>query len=345
MVFSISKIVFMRQLLTAIFKKLLILAFIIPVSLQGQEQRISLPDYIETYKDIAIAEMRSSGIPASIKLAQAILESGFGNSELAVMANNHFGIKCNGWPGMTYLYDDDEPQECFRKYSDPLYSFLDHTEFLSTRPWYAFLFDLEPTDYEGWAHGLKDAGYATNPRYAESLIRLINDHRLYRFDQKALDPSYILTDQFQLAVSQQRGEIDTSSDRLLRPAEDGERQVLTYNRINYVIARPGDTPASLARETDIREGRLKRYNNIDEGEGLEAGQRVYLQPKRRKAEVRFHTAQEGETMEEISQQYGIRLENLYRRNDMQLGMEPEAGQRILLRGYEGNFIQYLLRRP
>ncbi len=335
----------MHQLLTGILKKLTILAFIIPVNVSGQQHRISLPEYIERYNNIAIAEMRASGIPASIKLAQAILESGFGNSELAVMANNHFGIKCNGWPGRTYFYDDDEPQECFRKYSDPLYSFLDHTEFLTTRPWYDFLFELEVTDFEGWAHGLKDAGYATNPRYAESLIRLINDHRLHRFDQKALDPSYILTDQFQLAVSEQRESIDTSSDRLLRPAEEGVRQVLTYNRINYIIARPGDTPATIAGEVDIREGRIKKYNNIDESEDLEPGQRVYIQPKRRRGEERYHIAEAGETMTDISHEYGIRIENLYRRNDMQYGMEPEPGQRILLRGYEGNFIQYLLRRP
>jgi len=319
--------------------------FLLPSGLFAQ-QGITLPEYIERYKFIAMAEMRESGIPASIKLAQAILESGFGNSELAVEANNHFGIKCHGWTGMAYFYDDDEPEECFRRYTDPIQSFLDHSEFILTRPWYAFLFELEPTDYEGWALGLKDAGYATNPRYAELLIRLINEHSLYRFDRKALDADFMIAEHY-LRLPRKGGEdLDTGVvAAALTPAQRGVRPVGSHNRINYVIAREGDTPASLARELDMRRRQIINYNDLGDDDDLEAGQRVYLQPKRRKGSTEYHIAGEGETMADISHYHGIRMENLYRRNDMNLGMEPATGQKILLQGYKGSFIQYLFRRP
>ncbi len=327
----------MHQLLKGILKKLLLSLFLLPATLFAQE-KMTLPEYIETYKHIAMAEMRESGIPASIKLAQAILESGFGNSELAVNANNHFGIKCHGWPGMTYYYDDDEPGECFRKYTDPLQSFLDHSEFLSTRPWYAPLFELEPDDYEAWAHGLKEAGYATNPQYAHQLIRLIDEHELHRFDRKAFDPVYLATDHPYIGVPDEK-------DITLAEEADDHRRILIYNRIKYVVAMDGDTPRSLARELDMRPRQIINYNDLDGPGPLEEGQRVYLQPKRRKGGEEYHAARKGDSMAEISQEYGIRIENLYRRNDMTYGMEPEPGQKILLQEYKGTFFQYLFRRP
>ncbi len=141
--------------------------------------------YVDIYKDIAVAEMQNYGIPASITLAQGILESNCGGSELAVNANNHFGIKCQKeWTGKTYLKDDDKEDECFRKYKTVEDSYRDHSEFLKTRPWYAALFTLDITDYKGWAYGLKQAGYATNPKYSELLIKIIEDNKLYRFDTK-----------------------------------------------------------------------------------------------------------------------------------------------------------------
>ncbi len=321
-------------------KKVMLACCFLPFTLHAQ-QRITIPEYVETYRYIAMWEMRESGIPASIKLAQAILESGFGNSELAVNANNHFGIKCHGWTGMTYYYDDDKPNECFRKYTDPVQSFLDHTEFLRTRGRYFFLFELEPTDYEAWAHGLRAAGYATNPRYPEQLIRLIQQHELHRYDKKALDPDFLIAEH-QLRPSPP--EEQTTDDPEVVD-HDADREVRTFNRINYVLAREGDTMESLAEEMDMPRRRLIRYNDMQEGEQPDPGQRIYLQPKRRRGAERSHIAEEGETMADISNDYGIRMENLYRRNDMSYGMEPEAGQKIRLKGYEGSFFDYLLRRP
>ncbi len=339
----------MHQFLQGIFKKLLICALALP-SMVFAQQRESLPEYIETYKYIAMAEMRQAGIPASIKLAQAILESGFGNSELAVEANNHFGIKCHNWTGDTYYYDDDEADECFRVYHSPLHSFLDHTEFLTTRPRYAFLFELEPTNYEAWAYGLSQAGYATNPRYPANLIRLIREHELHQYDKKALDPAYHIADRWFVDDRERPGQRTaisaTARDSGFTPVTaTGRRQIREYNRIDYVVAREGDTPQSLASEMNVRPWQIIRYNDLGDNEQLTPGQKVFLQPKRRRGGADYHIARAGDTMHDISQEYGIRIENLYRRNDMTYEMEPEPGQRILLKGYKGSFIEYLLRRP
>lgn len=339
----------MHQFLQGIFKKLLICALALP-SMVFAQQRESLPEYIETYKYIAMAEMRQTGIPASIKLAQAILESGFGNSELAVEANNHFGIKCHNWTGDTYYYDDDEADECFRVYHSPLHSFLDHTEFLTTRPRYAFLFELEPTNYEAWAYGLSQAGYATNPRYPANLIRLIREHELHQYDKKALDPAYHIADRWFVDDRERPGQRTaisaTARDSGFAPVTaTGRRQIREYNRIDYVVAREGDTPQSLASEMNVRPWQIIRYNDLGDNEQLTPGQKVFLQPKRRRGGADYHIARAGDTMHDISQEYGIRIENLYRRNDMTYEMEPEPGQRILLKGYKGSFIEYLLRRP
>ncbi len=335
---------FMLQSLHRIYKKLVILLLFFPSSVYGQ-QVFSLPSYIETYKDIAISEMRASGIPASIKMAQAILESGFGNSELAVNANNHFGIKCHGWPGRTYTYSDDAPDECFRKYDDPVESFYDHTAFLTMRPRYAFLFDLDILDYEAWAYGLSRAGYATNPNYPAILVRLIREHDLHRLDHKALDERYIIADARQKKHLKKisAGRIDNRED--LPVVTTFGRQEGTYNRIRYVTAREGDTPASLEKELDIRAWQIRRYNDLEHDDDIQPGQRIYLQPKRRKGVEDYHITRAGESMEYISQEHGVRIENLYRRNDMRYGQQPMAGQKVLLRGYKGSVFQYLIRRP
>ncbi len=333
----------MYQFWHGLIKKLVVICFMLSGSLHAQ-QSITLEEYVDKYKDVAVAEMRESGIPASIKLAQAILESGFGNSELAVNANNHFGIKCHGWPGAAYFFTDDEPDECFRKYAEPMQSFFDHTEFLTTRPRYAFLFDLEPDDYKAWAKGLRQAGYATNPRYADLLIGLIERHSLYRYDQKALNPDYMLAETYSDLRAKDPAEHDDLSDRYVH-RKDLQREIYTYNRIQYIEARPGDTPQTIARKFDTRPGRIARYNNWSDTFQPSPGSRIYLQPKRRKGPVKHHVVREGETMAEISHEYGIRKENLYRRNDMTYDMEPEAGEKLKLRGYEGLFFQYLFRRP
>lgn len=334
----------MHQFLHHIAKKLLYCVLFFPLFIYSQ-QTISLPEYIEKYRDIAIIEMRASGIPASIKMAQAIVESGFGNSELAVNANNHFGIKCHGWPGKTYAYTDDAPNECFRKYDDPVESFYDHTAFLTLRPRYAFLFDLDVLDYEAWAYGLSRAGYATNPNYPAMLIRLIREHSLYRLDHKALDDRYIAETTNRKTQMRKIASGPVNNQGGLPVVRTFGRQQGTYNRIRYVIAREGDTPQSLERELDVRAWQIRRYNDLESGNDILPGQRIYLQPKRRKGGADHHIARAGDSMASISQQYGIRMENLYRRNDMRFGEQPTPGQKILLRGYEGSAFQYLFRRP
>ncbi len=295
---------------------------------------LSLSEYIETYKDIAMEEMRLHGIPASIKLAQGILESGFGNSDLAVIANNHFGIKCHGWQGRTFYKDDDEVNECFRAYDDPLQSFRDHSEFLTGRPRYAALFDLEITDYKGWARGLRQAGYATNPRYPELLIGVIERNNLYRFDRKVIEGAPVATRERKT----DRRPAATPRQQTRQPAKDSDfptvgvgREIRENNRIRYVQARSGDTPESIADELGLWSWEIYRYNELDRGQSLRPGQIVYLQPKRRNAQQNWHVVQEGETMYDISQKYGVRIRLLYRRNNMEEGTQPQPGQRLQLR--------------
>lgn len=324
-----SKAIYIKFFLFTIFFSLLF-----RVQANGQRS-FTREEYIETYRDIAIEEMRRNGVPASIKLAQGILESGFGNSDLARMANNHFGIKCNGWTGRTILQDDDRKNECFRAYNSAIESYRDHSQFLRTRPWYASLFELDPTDYKAWAHGLKRAGYATNPRYAQLLIRVIEENNLSQYDQMALAMVGQLPEMPNLrsAGSRPATPAPTQTVEDFAPLSfETHRVVKTNNRIKYVEARPGDTPESLAREMNMRPWQIINYNELQEGQQIRPGQIVYLQPKRKQGVKAAHIAQPGETMYDISQQYGIRLDHLLSRNQMEPWQQPSVGQKILLRG-------------
>ncbi|TVR81079.1 MAG: LysM peptidoglycan-binding domain-containing protein [Chitinophagaceae bacterium] len=284
---------------------------------QVELRRISMEQYIETYSPLAVKEMERTGIPASIKMAQAILESGFGNSQLATTANNHFGIKCHvGWTGPSVRMDDDEANECFRKYRRVEDSFKDHSEFLTTRPRYSFLFDLSPKDYKNWARGLQRAGYATNPNYANLLIRLIEERNLHLLDSEG-------------TTRLQASETDRS-----KTIEDYADQIFTFNNIKTVVAQAGETYFDIAMAHGVRLNRLLRYNDLssDDEYSLNAGERVYLQPKRRRGNDRFHIVKDNEDMWSISQKQGIRLNRLLRRNRMDEGDEAATGERLVLRG-------------
>ena len=291
------------------------------------QQRITLNQYISEYKDVAMDEMREFGIPASIKLAQGILESGFGNSDLAVQANNHFGIKCHGWQGRTFYKDDDEPDECFRAYNDPRQSWRDHSEFLKNRARYESLFSLRPDDYRGWARGLQRAGYATNPNYSRLLIRIIEENDLQRFDRQVLAEG---------RPSDRRQRDDTRRPVVVADPDEYSpgtltREVHFNNRVRYIIALPGDTPERIAEEFQMRAWQIARYNEFESGGAIRQGEKVYLQPKRRRGEVSTHVVKSGESMYDISQKYAIRLKHLYRRNDMNPGDEPNPGDTLKLR--------------
>lgn len=286
----------------------------------GQHKRLTRQEYIAMYKDIAVREMERTGIPASITLAQGILESGDGNSTLARKANNHFGIKCHGdWKGKKVYHDDDAKNECFRKYRNADESFVDHSEFLVYRSRYRFLFDLKPDDYKGWARGLKKAGYATSPTYARRLIEIIEDNELYMYD----NPKRLVEEPWA------NDEI-TANKRVSRTIREN-------NRIKFVVAKKDDTFRTLAAELDKFPGELARYNEKEITEPLKDGEIVYIQPKRNKAEhgKDFHVVSEGETMYSVSQKYGIKLDKLYKKNDMEKGTKPEEGQQLWLRKNKG----------
>ncbi|HCT93808.1 MAG: hypothetical protein A2X19_05575 [Bacteroidetes bacterium GWE2_39_28] len=307
-------------------RKLILLTTLLVLSGTLFAQRITREEYIKTYKDLAIRQMKSHGIPASIILAQACLESGDGNSRLAKEANNHFGIKCHNWTGETILHDDDEKNECFRKYSHPEGSFTDHSEFLRYRERYKTLFDLDPLDYKAWAHGLKSAGYATNPDYARLLIKIIEDYRLYLFDSSSSE----------LPPSPTKVENEYEID--MRIASDVyqfslARKLLNRNGITFIIAGERDSYSSLAKEYNLFTRELLRFNDLNSEVPISEGTIVYLERKRERGDkdLSKHIAESGETMYYISQKYAIRLSTLYKINNMKKGDEPFAGYEIKLR--------------
>jgi hypothetical protein len=280
-------------------------------------------DYIARWSKAAIAEMNFSKIPASITMAQALHESKYGTSELAVKANNHFGIKCQTeWTGKRYIYQDDDSNNCFRLYDSVAESYRDHSLFLMTRPRYASLFELDPYDYAGWAHGLKKAGYATNPRYAFVLIKLIEDYKLFLLDtmQPVPEPMNAIAD----------NPIPNDVPR----AVASDPKVFHRNRIKFMVTRPGDNIKKLNRDLNLLNWQIRKYNEIPKNKDVGPGQLIYLQPKRTRAEAGYslHTVEKGETMYSISQVYGIKLKWLYRRNRMTVGTQPKVGQEIWLRG-------------
>jgi len=300
-------------------------------------QSQSVQDYVNSYKDLAIAEMNRTGIPASITLAQGIIESDCGNSTLARGANNHFGIKCHdGWTGPTVNHNDNRRNECFRKYGKPEESFYDHSDFLKTVARYSFLFDINSTDYKAWAHGLKKAGYATNPDYANMLIRTIEENNLWYFDRgnSAPNPTDMTAQKVNVPVTRLTG--DSAKKAIVisnAPVSARVPRIMENNRVQYVIVKDGDTREKLENEFQLLKWELPKYNELKNDFQLVPGQILYLQPKREKAEPgkEYYTAVEGDTMYLISQRYGIKLKRLYEMNRMTDGIEPESGKKIWLR--------------
>ncbi|MCF8381509.1 MAG: glucosaminidase domain-containing protein [Bacteroidales bacterium] len=299
-------------------KKITLLLFLLFINLTifaQNSQKLSREDYINTYKDIAIREMHRSGVPASITLAQGMLESDNGNSTLAVKGNNHFGIKCHSsWTGKKVYHDDDKKQECFRKYKSAEDSYIDHSDFLINGSRYDFLFDLQSDDYKNWAKGLKKAGYATANKYDDMLIKIIEDNELHQYDLV------------------QPGDGEYKGRRPGNEYSEG-RTILSTNRIDYILVEEGDGFESLRKELNLLRFELFRYNELTADSMLVPGQILYLQPKRNKAEPgnELHKLQEGESLYMISQKYGVKLRSLYEKNHWEYGFQPEKGTEILLR--------------
>lgn len=274
--------------------------------------------YFNQYKDLAIEQMKKFHIPASITLAQGVFESGAGMSELARKGNNHFGIKChNTWRGPSMSYDDDSRGECFRAYGSAYESYEDHSRFLVQGQRYQGLFRLRVTDYKGWARGLKAAGYATNPRYADKLIDIIQLYKLYQYDTaKSYDHFFA------------RHSRDNAGGGLLHP-------IYQFNENYYVKVRQGDTFKSLAKEIGISERKLAKYNERDRRDALEVGEIIYLKKKRTKAPKsyrgRLHYVRDGQSMYTIAQLYGIRLKSLYKLNHLSPDYQIKVGDGLRVR--------------
>jgi LysM repeat protein len=296
----------------------------------------SVQDYVNMYKSLAITEMKRTGIPASITLAQGIIESDCGHSSLAREANNHFGIKCHdNWTGPTVRHNDNRRNECFRKYRKPEESFYDHSDFLKSGSRYNFLFNNNPTDYKAWARGLKKAGYATNPDYANMLIRTIEENNLWNFDRGYNSVSLPSQIPLEVIASQSKDSIRKSATITGGNTVVLARvpRVMENNRIQYIIVKDGDTREKLEDEFQLLKWELPKYNELSNDFQLIPGRILYLQPKRDRAEPgkEYYTCVEGDNMYLISQRFGIKLKKLLEMNRMADGNEPEAGKKIWLR--------------
>ena len=302
------------------------------------QSRSIVEEYIVKYKDIAMAEMARTGVPASITLAQGIHESGAGTSDLVQRSNNHFGIKCKTeWTGEKVYHDDDARGECFRKYDDPFISYKDHSDFLRTRKHYSSLFELDPEDYEAWAYGLKKAGYATNPKYPQILIKLIRDYNLQDYSLIVLG-------------KKQPGETEPAWVKLNTPAAEEETAVVTRNSEASNAAKPvypqgvftindtkvvavtkGASYLKVAEEHNISLARLFEFNDLKDGDVAMEDGLLFLQRKRKTGANEFHVVAAGETLYGIAQTQGIRLESLLEYNQLAANATVQAGETLYLK--------------
>lgn len=291
-------------------------------------QKMTTEEYIRKYKDWAVENMKLKKVPASITLAQGILESGSGNSSLATGANNHFGIKCHkGWNGATYHMDDDAPNECFRKYKSVLESYNDHADFLSGRERYQGLFALEITDYKGWANGLKAAGYATNPKYATLLIDLIEKYKLYEYDQLALQIDYLKEDKANDDNS------DNNNSDKSNNVSSQKGKLIYINGLRAIRIVKGQSKNDIAAQFELKTSQLNKYNELGDADELYEGELIFLDPKRVSAEpaYKYHMVKEGDTFYSIAHQYGMKTEALMKKNNMWYGSVIKPGDKLSLR--------------
>ena len=324
-------------------KSILFVLFLAVSKLLAAQNPDAVQEYIATYKDLAMEEMVRTGVPASIKLAQGIHETEAGASELVRTSNNHFGIKCkNTWTGESVRHDDDARGECFRKYDRPEDSYRDHSDFLKNSPRYSSLFNLDPTDYEDWAWGLKRAGYATNPKYPQILIKLIeqynlNDYTLIALGRKKDDSQDIAAVKSKTApqvysspagIDENNGE---AGNKLKAQARDYPEGQFKINDTKVVFAKNGTSFLNIAKEYGIPFARLFEFNDMQEKDIVEGDQLVYLQRKRKTGNNEFHIVQPGETVFDIAQSEAIRLENLMGLNLLSDGQQPATGEKLFLK--------------
>ncbi len=321
---------FMRRKCSVILAILLSCLAVNTVLAQAKSKRQL---YVDAYKYAAVKKMLEHGIPASITLAQGLLESGAGKSSLAVKANNHFGIKCHkGWTGDTFFMDDDKKNECFRKYANVEDSYEDHSQFLLTRSRYAFLFKYKRTAYKKWAKGLKKAGYATNPKYAHLLIKIIEEEGLHKYD-KITHLSQLSKPTTHTISNEQHANPYNSLPKLeVVSISPSKRVVYKNNGVKLIKALKGDTYYKIAREFNVYTWQLKKYNVANKHTILQIGEWIYLEKKRNKAQVKYHKVRKGESLRSISQLYAIKMRKLMRRNKIKNSKQVlKTGQILRLR--------------
>ena len=333
------------------FKKLLLSLFVFGCIISASAQdEAAIRQYINTYKEIAIKEMQRSGVPASIKLAQGIHETFAGQSVLVLKSNNHFGIKCKAeWRGPSVKHDDDARNECFRKYSEASDSYRDHSDFLRGSERYSFLFKLDPTDYSGWAYGLKKAGYATNPKYAPIIIKLIEEYDLQDYTMIALgklNESDIAKNDTR--PSDQTKEIIITEEKKAGPTQpekkieevivvrEPEKPAYPYgefkiNDTRVVFVSKGTPFLSIAIKYNVPLSRIFEFNDMSHKEATEKDQLIYLMRKRKTGNNEFHTVKAGESLYDIAQEEAIRIESLLEYNHLSPGQKPAIGEKLYLR--------------
>ena len=313
-------------------------------------------DYINKYKDLAIAEMQRTGIPASIKLAQGIHETSAGTSDLVKRSNNHFGLKCKAeWTGMTVKHTDDAPNECFRKYESPLDSYKDQSNYLKGAPRYASLFTLDPTDYKAWAFGLKKAGYATNPKYSQVLIKLIEDYDLQDYTMIALgklkhgqetlakneikseNKNAGMTQAEKPVVMQPAPEVvvytkkETKKEAVVEKKPDYPDGEFKINETKVIYAKKGTSYLSIAEKYAMPLARIFEFNEMKVQEVVDKDQLIYIMRKRKVGLNDQHIVKPGETLADIAQTEALRMESLLEYNFLQPNMQPAVGSVLYLR--------------
>ena len=307
-------------------KKLLTIVIILFCSVLACAQNLTPQQYIEQYKDLAIREMKRMGVPAAITLAQGLLETESGNSDLLRKSNNHFGIKCkNNWNGNGVSHDDDLKGECFRTYKDAEESYRDHSNFLRGSDRYAFLFSLNPADYKGWAYGLKKAGYATNPKYPAVLIKNIEQYNLQQYSLAALDE----VPKFEPA------KYESDKETTVIYQEDNAAAIIdenttTVNHIKCVFAKKGTSLLAIASRNDIPLSKLLQINELAEDGILDMDQLIFLEKKSTRGAAEYYTIKQGETLHDVAQVNGIQLQSLIEYNHLDKDAAIEPGTKLYL---------------
>ncbi|MFM7016761.1 MAG: glucosaminidase domain-containing protein [Bacteroidota bacterium] len=323
-------------------KKIALLIFLLGLFIKPlvaqDEPRLTAEQYISQFKEAAISDMKKTGVPASITMAQGMFESDYGNSPLAKVAKNHFGVKCHKeWSGDTYYMDDDAPNECFRKYNSVEESYDDHSSFLRTRDRYKFLFDLSIEDYKAWANGLKQAGYATNPAYADKLIEIIERYNLQSLDQGGSpQPVADVREEKRKEKEKEKKKDVVNEDNIptkvkIIPRVKILNGLATINDIPFVYVEKSDSYLKIAKQYNLELWQILEYNEAEKNDILHVGDIVFLKPKKGRAEVETYTVNEGVSMRDVAQAYGVRQKKLYQMNNIIPGTPLTVGQELKMR--------------